>query len=137
MFGRSTRALGAGLIVLAALLVAAPSTLGASAVDQYSEGIPTAGGQKPTSAAAGGNPGTATIPPTTRARLDKTSKGSAAEKAAKLTAPTGPHPTGSGASDTGGDGDGMGLLLPLILAATLALGIGVFIARRRVGTTPT
>jgi hypothetical protein len=138
MFTRSTRAFGAGvLIVSVALLVVAPSTFGASAVDQYSEGIPTAGGQKPTSDAAGGSAGTATIPPTARARLDKSSKGSAAEKAAQLTAPTGPHPTGSGDSDSGGEGDGMGLLLPLILAATLALGIGIFIARRRLGATPT
>jgi hypothetical protein len=134
MLTATGRALGAIVIILVALLVAAPSTFAASAVDQYSEGIPTAGGQKPTSDAVSGSPGTATIPPATREQLDKTPKGSAAEKAAKITAPTRSQPAGSDNSDTG---DGLGLLLPLILAATLAAGIGIFVARRRLGATPT
>ena len=139
-------ATGAGVaaIALVALLLAAPAALAVSAVDQYSESIPTAGGQKPTrdlghgggsgqgggsapTQAGPGSAGTATVPPQTRSQLQRTKNGLAAEKAARLTAPTRPSASSTDTSS------GMGFLLPLILAASLAVAVAVFLARRRTG----
>ena len=133
MATRTRRALGVAAFALTALLALAPTALAASAVDQYQEGFPTAGGQEPSRDAVGGSGGTRgteTIPPQTRAQLNKSKKGSAAEKAAKITAPSRP---GSGPSDAGG---GMGFLLPLILVAALAGAVAIFVARRRAGPPP-
>lgn len=125
--------LGLAGIVLLIVLAAAPSALAASAVDQYSEGIPTAGGQKPTRDLGSGQAGTpTTIPPQTQATLQRTERGAAADKAAKLTAPSRPS---AGSSDTS-DSNGLGLLLPLILAATLIAAVAIFVVRRRPGPTP-
>lgn len=124
-------------IVLGALLVSAPLAHAGSAVDQYSEGIPTAKGQKPTRDAArggGGGGGTPTIPPATQAELGQTEKGRAAEKAAKLTAPDRASTGGGGESTT--DEGGLGLLLPLILGATLLTALAIFFGRRRAGAAP-
>jgi hypothetical protein len=124
--------LGTAAIALVAIVVFAPTAMGASAVDQYTEGIPTASGQKPSLNAVGGDGGgggTAAISPQTQAKLQKTKKGSAADKAANITAPS--------ASESGpSDSDGMGLLLPLILVAALATAVGVFLGRRRTGAAP-
>jgi hypothetical protein len=114
------------------LLLLASTAFAASAVDQYSEGIPTASGQKQSNGAVAHPGGTATIPPQTRAVLEKTKKGSAAEKAANITAPT-----RSGTSSGGSDGgNGLGLLLILILAGTLGLAVAIYLARRRAGPAP-
>jgi hypothetical protein len=126
------RAIGVVALALAGLLLMAPVALAASAVDQYSEGIPTARGQKPTTGGAGGA-GTATISPQTSAQLEKSKNGSAAEHAAKLTAPS---RSGPAAPDTSDTGDGLGLLLPVILLVTLAVGVGMVVARRRLRATP-
>jgi cobalamin biosynthesis Mg chelatase CobN len=144
---RKPLATGAGVaaIALVALLLAAPAAFAVSAVDQYSESIPTAGGQKPTrdlghgsgsaqgggsaaTQAGGGSAGTATVPAQTRSQLQRTKNGLAAERAARLTAPTRPS-----ASSTDTSSSGMGFLLPLILAASLAVAVAVFLARRRTG----
>jgi hypothetical protein len=131
-------------LIAGAFLVIAPGALAASAVDQYTEGIPTANGQKSTGGSVhdGGTPNSratngavAPIGPQTRAELGKTKSGTAAAKAARLTAPSlaGPqNPTAPDSSDTGG---GMGLLLPLILAATLATAVAIVVGRRRLGPT--
>jgi hypothetical protein len=134
-------AMAAFALVIAALLASASASFATSAVDQYSEGIPTAGGQKPSHDAArdalrgggggrrtGGGGGSAAIPRTAAAQLGKSKQGSAAERAAKITAPDRSSPGGSTTN-----GRGMGLILPLILAAILAGAIALFIARRRAG----
>src|SRR5690349_11841529 len=127
-------AAGIAAIALVALSLAVPVAIAASAVDQYSEAIPTPGGSKPTrdlsqggvsgqaggsaaTQAGGGSAGTATVPPQTRARLQRTKNGVAAEKAARLTAPT---RSSASSTDTS---SGMGFLLPLILAASLAVAV--------------
>ena len=143
-------ATGLTAIAVVALLLAAPAAFAVSAVDQYSEAIPTAGGQKPTrdlgkggggsaagqrgggttaSQGGGGSVPTATVPAQTRSQLERTKKGSAAAKAAKLTAPSAPSASSTNTSS------GMGFLLPLILAASLAVAVAVFLARRRTGAT--
>jgi hypothetical protein len=127
----------AASVALVVMLVIVPSAMAASAVDQYSEGIPTAGGQKPSrdvvrSHESGGPGGTTTIPPATRAQLEKSKNGSAAVKAAKITAPS---RTDLGRSDSS-SGGGLGLLLPLILVAALVAAVGIFFARRRAGPAP-
>ena len=122
-------AIGLALVVV---LCTATSALAASAVDQYQEAIPTAGGQKPTGDATTGagavQRGTATIAPGTRAKLDKTKNGAATARAAEITAPSQSN-RGSGSS---GD-EGLGLILPLILAATLTGAVMIVLARRRHG----
>jgi hypothetical protein len=120
-----------GLFIGVVVLALAPAALAGSAVDQYTEGIPSAGGQKSSNQAVNQS-GTATISPQTGAQLDKSRKGRAAERAANLTAPS--HP-GAVGSDSSGSGDGLGIFLPLILAATLVVGIGIFYTRRRLGAT--
>jgi hypothetical protein len=121
---------GVTAVALTALLVIAPAAMATSAVDQYSEGIPTAGGQKPSHNAVrqevNGKGNTATIPPAAVAQLEKSKNGRAAAAAAKITAPSDSSPGGSPTN-----GSGLGLLLPLILAATLLAAIAVFLARRR------
>jgi len=118
---------------LLAVLAFVPTAFAASAVDQYSEGLPTAGGQKSTHDTVAQGGGTARIAPDTRAQLGKGRKGRAAERAAEISAPRRDDSVGP---NTSGTDDGLGLLLPLILAATLVTGIGIFYARRRLGTTP-
>jgi hypothetical protein len=128
---RPARRIGsaAACSALVLLLALAPAALAASAVDQYSEGIPTASGQKPTrDAAKPGGGGTATIAPATRAQLEKTKQGAAAARAARITAPGRSAPGSADAGDAG-----MGLLLPLILVAALAAAVGILFARRRAG----
>jgi hypothetical protein len=139
-----------GATVLIALLASAPAALAGPAVDQYSEGIPTAGGHKSSQdavrgASQGGGGGTSShgvggasygggaasaISPGTRSKLDKSAKGTAAAKLAQITAPS---RSSSGASDSGPGG--MGLLLPVILVGTLLAALAVFLARRRLGET--
>src|SRR5436190_20678068 len=97
--------IGLAGIVLLIVLVAVPSALAASAVDQYSEGIPTAGGQKSTHDLGNGGGGPATIPPRTQGALQGTKRGAAVEKAAKLTAPK--RSDLSGGSQSGSDGSGL------------------------------
>jgi hypothetical protein len=129
----SVRPLALAVCASIALLALTPPAFGASAVDQYQEGIPTAGGQQPTRHAvdrAGSTQSGTRIPAPARAQLERSKKGSAAAKAARITAPNG---SGSGPSDAGG---GLGLLLPLILVATLAAAVGVFVARRRARAAP-
>jgi len=120
-------------ISLIGLLWVAPAALAASAIDQYSEALPTAKGENPTRKAVQGGGGTATIPLQTRSQLESSKIGAAAEKAAKLTAPS---RGGSASSDTSDTGDGLGFGLPLVLAATLAAAIGIALARRRFSATP-
>jgi hypothetical protein len=123
-------------LVLLILLGPVPAAFAQSAVDQYSEAIPTAGGQKSTHAAVTGGGGgtagggTAQIPPKTSAQLHQTKTGDAAEKTARLTAPNKSSSSNSGGSSSD---SGMGLVLPLILAASLLGAIAIFIARRRAG----
>jgi hypothetical protein len=132
--------IGLAALALVLALAIAPSALAASAVDQYSEGIPTAGGQEPTheavtegQGAAGG--GTAAIPRHAQSELQRSKPGSAAEKAAELSAPS---RSDSGSVSLGGSdaGDGVGLLLPVILVAALITAVAIFLARRRPGATP-
>jgi hypothetical protein len=116
---------------LLTLLVTASLAHAAPAVDQYSEGIPTATGQKPDrDAAQGGAP--VTIPPATQAKLSKTKKGVAAGTLAQLTAPNRSKP---GAASADGADDGLGLVLPIILAMTLLVALAIFVARRRLGAS--
>jgi hypothetical protein len=135
MQARSHRAWAVALLLLAGLLSSAPGAFAGSAVDQYTEGIPTAGGQEPSRDAVGnsGDGNSAPIPSRTRAQLGKSKVGSAAEKTADLTAPA-RHGSGlSGPSDAGG---GLGFLLPLILVSALAVAVAIFIARRRADAAP-
>jgi hypothetical protein len=132
---RFHRAWAIAVVVVVGLLTLAPGAFAGSAVDQYTEGIPTAGGQEPSRDAVG-NPSSgnsAPISSQTRNQLGKSKEGSAAEKAADLTAPA-RHGNGlSGPSDAGG---GLGFLLPLILVAALAAAVAIFIARRRADAAP-
>jgi hypothetical protein len=124
--------------LLVALLWTAPGALAVSALDQYQEGIPTAGGHEPSADTQGGGAvrggRTSTISPATRAQLEKIKKGSATAKLAQATAPSRSASDGSGESD---GGSGLGLILPLILGATLLGSLAIFIAHRRRGATPT
>jgi hypothetical protein len=120
--GKPTRiGLVAGLAA-AIVLVSAQAALATSAEDQYSEGIPSAGGQKPARDAAE-RPGTATIASATEAQLQKTKKGRAVVKAAAITAP--------GAGGSSDSGDGLGWWLLVILAASLLAAGGIYLGRRR------
>lgn len=138
---RSPRFLLAAL-VLVPVLCAAPSALAASALDQYTEGLPSAKGQAPTGGGTnGGRPvgggaqsgEGAALSHSTRSQLGKTRNGSAAAKAADLTASGRSAVSGNVTSDTSDTGDGMGLLLPLILVAALVLAIAIVVGRRRLG----
>jgi hypothetical protein len=121
-------------ISLVALLAGAPLALAASAVDQYSESIPAAGGQESSQHAAGGGGAGAgsatTIPPATQAQLEKSREGADAARVAQLTAPTAPGSASSGGGGETGGGGGLGLLFPLILAASLLAALGIVVARR-------
>jgi hypothetical protein len=120
----------AGGAVFVALLASTSSALATPAVDQYSEGIPTAGGQKSSRGAVGaaGTGAISTIPPSTQAQLRKSKKGTAAARVAQITAPKPSDPGSAGAG-------GLGLILPLILVSTLLAGLTTFVARRRQGAT--
>jgi hypothetical protein len=124
------RILAIALIALAALpaaAVAAPLS-GGSAVDQYTEGIPQAGGQRPAAKPPANTKDE--IPPGAAAALQKEGKdGNAAANLARATAPS-----GGGSGGTGSDG-GMGIFLPLILVATLLIGLAFFLRRRHDATS--
>jgi hypothetical protein len=127
---------------IAALLFTASFAHAAPAIDQYSEGVPTASGQKSdrdvTDRDAAGVGGTARIPPATRAQLSRSKNGVAAATLAQITAPNRSNPVSSAehGEDPAVGGDGLGLLLPLILAVTLLVAIVIF-AARRTGTSRT
>jgi hypothetical protein len=111
---------------LAFLAFAAPSQAtilpSNSAVDQYTEGIPTAKGQK-----SERTPGA--LPPGTDGPLNALGKkGAATAAAAKASAPS---PGDSGPSQT----SGMGIWLWLILAACLLAALTRFYARWRTSRT--
>ena len=89
-----------------------------SAVDQYTEGVPTATGQR--SSQDGGK-----LPPSTAGPLNSLGKnGAAAAAAAERTAPS--HGDGE-ASQT----SGLGIWLWFILAASLLAALMLFFGRRR------
>jgi hypothetical protein len=119
--GRPIRCGIVAAIAFASLLASAPAALAGSATDQYSEGFPTARGQESSGNALGGQRN-AQIPPRTKADLERSGKGSAAEKAAQITAPPG------GSSDSG---DGLGWWLVVILVASSLFAVGRYLARRR------
>ena len=92
-----------------------------AAIDQYTEGIPTAKGQRSE------NQGGAALPPGTTGSLDSLGKNGAA--AAALAKATAPSPGDGGGSQT----SGMGIWLWLILAACLFAALARFYAHRRAG----
>lgn len=121
-----------------------------SAADEYTEGVPGAQGNTPSTEEGGG------LPDSANDALDSLGP-AGAEAAAVLGSSAPPGSDGGGksddgsfaagpASEEGGVGDtvgsalgsssgGMGLLLPIILALALAGGVGLAIARRRSGRT--
>jgi hypothetical protein len=109
------------LLVLGAL--AAPSQAKPlpdnAAVDQYSEGFPTAKGEKSV------RDGSGALPPGTAESLDSLGKDGAS--AAALAKATAPSPGDSGSSET----SGMGMWLLLILLASLLAALTLYFARRR------
>jgi hypothetical protein len=100
------------------------------AVDQYTEGVPSATGQRSSTGAGAGASGGA-LPPGTAQSLNAAGKDGAA--AAAVAAATAPTPAG-----TGDDGDsqtsGLGIWLWLILAASLLATVAVYVGRRRTST---
>ncbi|MDX6615642.1 MAG: hypothetical protein QOD60_733 [Solirubrobacterales bacterium] len=113
-------------VFLAFLALVAPSASQAkplpnhAAIDQYTEGVPTAKGQK-------SEQGAGALPPGTAQSLDSLGKdGAAAAAVAKVTAPS---PGGGGGSQT----SGMGIWLWLILAACLLAALTRYFARWRAG----
>jgi hypothetical protein len=123
-------------ISLAVVLMTASPAFGGSAVDQYSEGIPTARGQQASQdAVAPGGDRSTNIPPGTQAELKRSKIGAAAENAARITAPSSQGSSSTSDRETGSD-SGLGLLLPLILAATLVGAVAIYLARRHPGPTP-
>ncbi len=99
-----------------------------SAVDQYSESIPNAGGKRKSDDKGGGG-APAAIPPQTQAQLE--GQGADGNGAAKLAQVTGPGNSGDGDSGS----DGLGFILPLILIASLLAAVALYLARRRLGAT--
>jgi hypothetical protein len=90
-----------------------------AAIDQYTEGVPTAKGQK-------SEQGAGALPPGTVGPLDSLGKnGVAAAAVAKVTAPS----PGGEPSQT----SGLGIWLWLILAACVIAALTRFYARRRAG----
>ena len=119
---RKTLLITVSLAILALGALAATSQAkplpGTPAVDQYTEGIPTANGQR-------NEQEVGALPPSATGPLDSLGKkGAAAAAAAKATAPT---PGDSGETQT----SGMGFWLWLILAACLLAALTWFYARRR------
>jgi hypothetical protein len=118
----------AALVALLALPAAAharPLPSG-SAIDEYSEGVPQASGQSPSTESGNGS-----LPPGTDAALQAKGKdGAAAAKTAKFTAPI---PSGGG--DSGSGSGGLGILLPLILGASLLTAVAIFVRRRQGATS--
>ena len=117
------------VIFIACLALAATSQAkplpGNPAVDQYTEGVPTAEGQ---SSPQGGGAGGGTLPPGTAESLG--SQGKDGAKAAALAQATAPAPaSGAGEGDT--DSSGLGIWLWLILAATLLATLTIYFGRRR------
>jgi hypothetical protein len=108
----------AGLCALAATAYAKPLP-DSSAVDQYTEAVPAAGGQQASKGGGGTLPGG-----TAEALASQGKDGAGAAAAAKLTAPEPGHPGGSETS-------GMGIVLPLVLIAALLAAVAAFVARRR------
>jgi hypothetical protein len=126
-----------GVIVL---LIATSTAWAGSAVDQYSEQIPAAGGERPTQqASASEGSDTAeksAISATTQAQMEKSKDGADAARVAKETGPVAPGIAGSdGGGGTGGNG-GLGLILPLILVGSLLAAVAVLVVRRRQDATP-
>ena len=144
--------------VLVALLLALPSVAqaqgpppGNSALDQYQENVPGAGGNQPSSGANGGG-GSALSPSAQQALADQGPAGVAAASVAGATAPkkaakAGGNEGSGSATGTGGSpinnavdrvvgggdsGDGMGVALPIILGSSL-LGALLLLALRRRG----
>jgi hypothetical protein len=107
-----------GCLALAATAQAKPLPNN-SAVDQYTEGIPTATGERSSRDRGGA------LPPGTAAPLDSLGKnGAAAAAAAKASAPSRGDAGTSQAS-------GMGIWLWLILLACLLAAVTRYVARRR------
>jgi hypothetical protein len=145
-------------LALAAAL-AAPAAAGAgqgSALDQYMESVPGAGGDNPSHdlpGQNGGGHGGASLPSSAQESLQQL--GEAGQEAAALataTSPAGPadQTEKSRAGELSGDGDngpvaaitrlfdpapgGIGFLLPLTLVGTLVAAIA-FVMRRRMGSS--
>lgn len=113
------------LSALAALpAIAEAKPIPGGAADQYTEGIPQAGGQRESSEKGNGS-----LPPGAEAQLQ--AQGKAGSEAANLAKATAPGPSDSSSDPS----DGMGIVLPLILGAALLAAIALFLARRRQAAT--
>jgi hypothetical protein len=122
---RAAAPLAAMLVLIAALVIPAVASArplpSGSAIDEYSEGVPQANGQSPSTESGNG-----AIPPGTDSGLQAKGKaGAAAAAAAKITAP----PKAGGADDSGSGG--MGFLLWLLLGASLLTAVAIFLRRRQ------
>jgi hypothetical protein len=114
---------------------------GNSGIDQYTENVPSAGGDKPTAGpGAGGGGGaaggqTTVLSPGTKSKLDKLgANGKAAARAAEATGPS--RGSGQATSDNPPGSDGFGFLLPLFLVLALLGAAAVYFARTRRSGAP-
>lgn len=126
---------------------------GNSGVNQYSETLPGAGGDQPSSDAGSGsaaaNGGSSLSPEAQRALQDQGPAGAAVADLASKTAPRVPNSGAQGDRDSsnssggdsaigagvdqlaGNDASGMGIALPIILLLTLIGAAAIFAMRRR------
>jgi hypothetical protein len=126
---------------------------GNSGVNQYSETLPGAGGDQPSSDPGGGggagNRGSSLSPKAKRALEEQGPTGAAVAGLASRTAPQiarsgdigrgrdsagssdGKSAFGAGVDQLAGDSGGMGIALPIILLLSLIGAIAVFVLRRR------
>jgi hypothetical protein len=145
------------LVATAALLAfaAVPGLAAAqdnSAIDEYTENVPGAGGDRPSRGVDGGSGGESgsTLPPASSGALaSEGADGAAAAALAQATAPA-REPGGSTARDRegaggglpsvgdivawvggGSDSDGLGIVLPIILGSVLVAAVLFLLARRR------
>ena len=103
-----------------------------SGISQYTENVPSAGGDRPTNGGGGGaaGPTTTVLPPQSKAKLDKLGKnGKAAALAAEASGPS--RGSGKATGDNPPGSDGFGFLLPLFLVLTLLAAAGLLFARMR------
>lgn len=145
------------LLAMPAAAAASHQTLppGNSGADEYVEGVPGAGGDKPSgNVGQGDDAGGGTLPPAAQEALG--AQGTDGEKAAGLAAATAPDDAknaGSGTDEgsgggkgsdpsgsrvgqvvealTGSGSDGMGVVLPLILVTTVVVALALLLSRRR------
>jgi len=127
------RSLALPAVLIAALLLVLPAGAlavdpGNSGIDEYTEGVPSAGGEKPTSGTGSGGGGASVVSPQTTEQLAKLgAEGAAAARAAEASSPDAP----AGLGEAGGGSTGTGLLLPAILAMSLLAAVAFLILRRR------